>query len=249
MTTHTLYLLPLGQLGTADPTTGDVRFNQVPGYLIRAASGRLVLIDTGNPAALIGAATAAPWFPALRNATTPEDDVVSRLAELGITPAQIDRLVSTHFDFDHCGRHEVFAALGTVSVVQQAHLAAARANPARYDPMLWDRPGLQYEAIDGDRELEPGLRLLATPGHAVGHQSVFVETDAGPVVLAIDAIPNAQALAADPATADAVEAATFARSRDRLAALANETDAFLLFGHDAAQWAALPKSPDPFRRP
>ncbi|HEU0114553.1 MAG TPA: N-acyl homoserine lactonase family protein [Thermomicrobiales bacterium] len=249
MTTHTLYLLPLGQLGRADPTTGAIRFNQVPGYLIRSAAGRLILIDTGNPAALVGAADARPWFPALQNATTAEDDVVRRLAELAITPAQIDVLVSTHFDFDHCGRHDVFAALGTMSLVQQAHLAAACAQPQRYDPTLWDRPGLRYEAIDGDRELEPGLRLLATPGHAVGHQSVFVETDAGPVVLAIDAIPNAQALTTDPATADAADVATFARSRDRLAALAAETGAYLLFGHDAAQWATLPKSPTPFRRP
>jgi N-acyl homoserine lactone hydrolase len=248
MTTHTLYLLPLGQLGSADPTTGTVRFNQVPGYLIHTAAGRRVLIDTGNPASLVGAATAAPWFPALRNATTPEDDVVQRLADLAITPDQIDLLVSTHFDFDHCGRHDVFAELGTVSLVQAAHLVAARANPARYDPALWDRPGLRYDAIDGDVELEPGLRLLATPGHAVGHQSVFVATDAGPVVLAIDAIPNAQALTIDPATADAAEPATFVRSRDQLAALANETDAYLLFGHDAAQWASLPKSPDPFHR-
>ena len=36
---------------------------------------------------------------------------------------------------------------------------------------------------------------------------------------------------------------------DRLVALATETGAFLLFGHDAAQWESLPKSPAPFRRP
>jgi N-acyl homoserine lactone hydrolase len=248
MASHTLYLLPLGQLGVADSTTGAVRFNQVPGYLIRTA-GRLILVDTGNPAALVGAATAAPWFPALHNLTTSEDDVVRRLAELDITPPQIDLLISTHFDFDHCGRHEVFAAHGTISLVQQDHLVAARADPQRYDPALWDQPGLPYQAIEGDTLLEPGLQLLSTPGHAVGHQSVYVETDAGPVVLAIDAIPNAQALTDEPTTADVVEAAMFARSRDRLVALAEETGAYLLFGHDAAQWATLPKSPAPFRRP
>jgi N-acyl homoserine lactone hydrolase len=248
MAAHTLYLLPLGQLGVADATTGAVHFNQVPGYLIRTA-GRLILVDTGNPAALVGAATAAPWFPALHNLTTPEDDVVHRLAELDITPPQIDLLISTHFDFDHCGRHDVFAAHGAISLVQQDHLVAARANPQRYDPALWDQPGLTYQAIEGDVLLEPGLQLLATPGHAVGHQSVYVETDAGPVVLAIDAIPKSQALTDDPTTADAVEAAMFARSRDRLVALAEETGAYLLFGHDAAQWATLPKSPASFRRP
>jgi len=249
MAAHTLYLLPLGQLGGVDPTTGAVRFNQVPGYLIKTAAGRLILVDTGNPAALVGAATAAPWFPALHNRTTSEDDVVRRLADLDITPPQIDLLISTHFDFDHCGRHDVFAAHGAVSLVQQAHLAAARANPRRYDPALWDQPGLTYQPIDGDHELEPGVRLLATPGHAVGHQSVYVETDDGPVVLAIDAIPNAQVLTDDPATVDALEVATFVRSRDLLVALAEETRAYLLFGHDAAQWATLAKSPAPFRRP
>src|SRR5689334_20419934 len=108
MATHTLYLLPFGQLGGTDPTTGAIEFNQVPGYLIRTATGRLILVDTGNPTALIGAATAAPWFPTLHNLTTTADDVVSRLAELDVTPSQIDLLISTHFDFDHCGRHEVF---------------------------------------------------------------------------------------------------------------------------------------------
>lgn len=36
---------------------------------------------------------------------------------------------------------------------------------------------------------------------------------------------------------------------DRLVALAKETGAFLLFGHDAAQWDSVTKSPEPFRRP
>jgi hypothetical protein len=39
------------------------------------------------------------------------------------------------------------------------------------------------------------------------------------------------------------------RSRDKLVALAAETGAFLLMGHDGSQWATLPKSPAPFRRP
>ena len=38
------------------------------------------------------------------------------------------------------------------------------------------------------------------------------------------------------------------QSRDTLVALAAETGAFLVMGHDAAQWATLPKSPEPFWR-
>jgi N-acyl homoserine lactone hydrolase len=247
MGAHELYLLHLGQLGGRDETTGETHFNQVPGYLIKTASGRTVLVDSGNPTALIGSETALPWW-ALLNATRPEDDVVRRLAELALTPADVDLLISTHFDFDHCGRHDAFAAVETPSVVQRRHIEAARGD-SRFDPALWDLPGIRYQEIDGDTEIEPGLRLIATPGHVVGHQSVFVETSDGPVVLAIDAITREEHVGLETMPADSyADPEEARRSRDRLVTLAKETGAFLIFGHDAEQWGTLPKSPEPFRR-
>jgi N-acyl homoserine lactone hydrolase len=247
MATHELYLLHLGQLGLPDADTGETHFAQVPGYLIRTATGQIILIDTGNPAALIGQPTAAPWW-GLNNDTRPEDDIVQRLAEIDLTPSDVDLLISTHFDFDHCGRHDAFAATGITSLVQRDHLDAARDDP-RFDNALWDLPGIAYTPVDGDLELEPGLRLIATPGHVIGHQSVYVETVAGPVLLAIDAISEAEQITMKrfPSTYPDPEAAR--QSRDKLVALAAETGAFLVMGHDAPQWATLSKSPAPFRRP
>ncbi len=245
---HKLYLLHLGRLGWLDEA-GEKHHGQVPGYLIRTATGRTVLVDTGNPAALVGQETAAPWSPLL-NDTHPEDDVAHRLAELEIAPEKIDLLVSTHFDFDHCGRHDLFSKMGITSLVQRDLLEFARADP-RCDPALFDLPGIDYAPVDGETEIEPGLTLIPTPGHMPGHQSLFVDTAAGPVVLAIDAIALAEhAAAVDPATFAPwypdPEAA--AKSRDRLLALAEQTGAYLLFGHDEPQWETLPKSPAPFRR-
>jgi N-acyl homoserine lactone hydrolase len=234
-------------MGSRDPETGETHFSQVPGYLIRTATGRTVLVDTGNPAALIGQPTAAPWWDLL-NDTRPEDDVVRRLAELGIAPENVDLLISTHFDFDHCGRHDAFAGSGITSLVQRDQLAIARDDP-RFDTTLWDIPGIDYTPVDGDLELEPGLRLIASPGHVIGHQSVYVETMNGPVLLAIDAISFAEQMTMKqfPSAYPDPEAAR--QSRDKLLSLAAETGAFLLMGHDGAQWSTLPKSPQPFRRP
>jgi glyoxylase-like metal-dependent hydrolase (beta-lactamase superfamily II) len=50
--------------------------------------------------------------------------------------------------------------------------------------------------MDGDAEVLPGVRLLATPGHTVGHQSVAVEGD-GEEVLIGDAAYT-PAIYADP---------------------------------------------------
>lgn len=241
MGAHTLSLLHLGRLG-GDPHLLD----PVPGYVIRTASGRIILIDTGHPAALIGAATSDPWEP-LACEIHPEDDVISRLAELDLAPADIDLLISTHFDFDHCGRHDAFAAASTESVVQRQHLEAAPSLPLN-DSALWDLPGLRYTPLDGDTELEPGLRLLATPGHVPGHQSVYVETDTGPVILTIDAINRVEEVTGDLIAEWYIDPEEGRRSRDRLLTLAAETGAFLLFGHDPGQWEALPKAPTPFRR-
>jgi N-acyl homoserine lactone hydrolase len=244
---HELYLLHLGQLGSRDGDSGEVHFNQVPGYVIRTATGRTVLVDTGNPQAMIGAETAEPWSRLLTN-TRLEDDILARLADMGSGPADVDVLVSTHFDFDHCGRHDVFAEIGTESVVQRRHLEAARKEP-RYDRGLWDLPGIRYQEVEGDVELEPGLRLLETSGHAIGHQSVFVETSDGPVILAVDAISHGSTIETREIPTWYSDVAEAARSMDRLVGLAKETGAYLIFGHDAPQWEALPKSPRPFRRP
>jgi N-acyl homoserine lactone hydrolase len=44
--------------------------------------------------------------------------------------------------------------------------------------------GLNVEFIEGDLELSKGVRLMLTPGHSPGGQSVVVDTDDGTFVIA-----------------------------------------------------------------
>ena len=240
-TGNTLYLLHCGWL--IEPDGNRI---QVPAYVVRTNDGRVFLIDTGNPAALIGQTRSDPWYDAGCE-IAPGDDPLAHLAQLGIRPNDVDAIVATHFDFDHAGRYDAFGPLGTTVYVQRAHMAAALSEADRYDAGLWKIPGLRWILLDGDTTIAPGLTVIRTDGHATGQQSVMVETESGPVILAADAIENQQMVDSriypgywDAATADV--------SLQRLVDLADERDATIIFGHDPVQWATLKLSPEPYRR-
>jgi N-acyl homoserine lactone hydrolase len=245
MAAHALYLLHCGLLH--GPGAGGPAQAQVPAYLIESAAGKRYLIDTGNPAALIGAPEGQPWYPA-QCTINPEDDVLARLAELGLAPRDVDAIIATHFDFDHAGRLDAFGPLGTDVWVQRAHLAWALTRPDPSYGALWNVPGLRWRLVDGDFEIEPGLRVLRTDGHAKGHQSILVETGSGWVILAVDAIDDAELIESRefPNYTNDIDQANV--SLDRLVALSSEYGAPIIFGHDYGQWQTLPHSPEPYRR-
>ena len=243
---HTLYLLHCGRLFGSGGSDGPWQV-PVPCYLIESQSGTRYLVDTGNPQALIRATSCQHWFNA-ECEINPEDDPVARLAELGISPGEVDAIITTHLDFDHAGRYDAFASFAPDVWIQRAHLAAALSNPERYDPKLWNLPGLRWRTVDGDFEIEPGLRVLRTDGHATGHQSLLIETDTGWVILAADAIDGPEFLEEGVLPYYYDDADASARSIDRLLAVSAEYDAPIIFGHDSAQWESLAHSPEPYRR-
>ena len=63
----------------------------------------------------------------------------------------------------------------------------ARGRADDYTAREWvDFPGATYVEHDGEAEIVPGVRVLPTPGHTPGHQSVLVDTDDGLVICAGD---------------------------------------------------------------
>lgn len=215
-------------------------------YLIVTPGQRAILVDSGNPRTLVGKKRALPWFDAPIS-LCPQDDLVARLATVGHAVSDIDLLVATHFDFDHCGNTGLFDNMGIACIVQGEQLRDARTGD-RYDRELWDRPGLRYTAASGDTEIEAGITLLETSGHAAGHQSLYVEIEDGSILLAIDAIPEVGAMGDGPFPNFYIEDDPAWRlSREKLLNLAEATGAVLVFGHDPGQGQLLASNPGPIK--
>lgn len=247
-----LYVLDLGQIvvdkGMYTPGTGDGQLIEipVPAYLVEADDGSWILIDTGmheghieDPDQTFGdrPALSAVIKPSMK--TQHRLDV--QLGLLDLTIRDVSMVVNTHFHFDHCGQNHLFA--GGRVLVQREHYAAALKDdmfPNRY----FDLPGLQYEMLDGEVEISPGVEVLLSPGHAPALTSVLLSLPTGRVLLAGDAIPMAEVVNLDE-WGGFVQPAEARESAMRLLELAGAEKAAVILGHDIDQWQRLARTPDP----
>lgn len=107
------------------------------------------------------------------------------LAVHGIAMADVTAVANCHLHADHSGQNGLFP--GRPIFVQRREWAMVH-EPDYTVPEWVDVPGLTYELLDGEAEVAPGLRLISTPGHAPGHQSLVVSTAAGTVLIAGQAV-------------------------------------------------------------
>jgi N-acyl homoserine lactone hydrolase len=247
-----LYLIDLGHCDvdkgrvlTPGSEVGKRVIIPIVGYLIKTNDSRHILIDSGMHRKHIDDPEATfrdtEFNELLTVIMRPEDDIVNRLAELGLRPDDIDILVSTHFHFDHAGNHGDFGASRIVT--QRESYEYAKAHPGTFPDDIWDLPHLHYEMVDGDVELVPGVELIKTNGHAPGHMSVLVRLkNTGPVLLAIDAVYTQENLEMENWMGYMDPAASL-ESANRLRAIAKREGAMLITGHDPAQWAGLKLAP------
>ncbi|MEV6121875.1 N-acyl homoserine lactonase family protein [Streptomyces sp. NPDC052077] len=215
------FVRPASETGGPHP-----RVEPVLAYLVRHGDG-LLLFDTGIGAA--DPATEAHYRPRRR-------DLRQALAASGVTLDDISLVVNCHLHFDHCGGNPLLG--GTPVLVQETELAAARRGGHTFEELV-DFPGAVYEEIAGEAEVRPGVRIIPTPGHTEGHQSLALRQDDGTVVLAGQAHDFASAFASDQlarrAELDGVEQPLPPRPPwlDRIADLDPRR---VLFAHDCSVW-------------
>ncbi|MCL5116164.1 MAG: N-acyl homoserine lactonase family protein [Firmicutes bacterium] len=158
-------------------------------YLLDTNQG-LILFDTGcsnecriDPAGLLG----AEMVPLLTPKLAPEDHIEGQLKRLNLTPADIDLVVNSHCHFDHAGGNEAFPT--NHFGIQKTEYEAALEDREAY-PDLAFKPAdtARITLYEGDTDLAPGATLVYTPGHTLGHQSLLVELNDGPVLITSDAV-------------------------------------------------------------
>jgi N-acyl homoserine lactone hydrolase len=150
--------------------------NDIPvhGFVIKHPREGAILVDTGVgwPTELV-----QEWKVVNRHAA-------DALAEHDLSPADVRIVINSHLHFDHCGQNAVFKH--APFYVQRAELARAR-RAETVTSQWFDFAGARFELIDGDAQIAEGVRVVATPGHTVGHQSVIVDTPDGGAVMIGDA--------------------------------------------------------------
>ena len=134
--------------------------------LVRTDDGN-ILLDTGIgdiPEKL------SRYYPVRR-----DSNLKDSLAAEGLSPGDISMIINTHLHFDHAGNNRMFSKAEIFA--QRLELDFAR-NPPRflrggYFRDFFETPNLR--TVEGEREIADGIKVIPTPGHTAGHQSVVLE--------------------------------------------------------------------------
>ncbi|MEV4344343.1 MBL fold metallo-hydrolase [Actinoplanes sp. NPDC049596] len=156
-------------------------------YAIRRGDGPVTLVDAGiGPAGSL----AADWAPV-------PGRLPAALAEAGIAASDVEAIVLTHLHNDHMGwavpRDSPFTAARVITQRADVELYEANRDQAgQFDLLVAPlRAEGRLQEVDGDLALGAGVRVVATPGHTPGHQSVLVEDGDDSLLVAGDMLVHA----------------------------------------------------------
>jgi glyoxylase-like metal-dependent hydrolase (beta-lactamase superfamily II) len=209
--------------------------------LLVRASGKTILVDTGN-----GTKLSERQCERL-GLERPEGNLVEALARHGVEPEAVDLVINTHLHGDHCGGNTRFDENGQVvptfpnaeyQVQRLEYADAAFPNERTRGTYFSENFAPLYESgqmrlLDGETEVVPGVRCVITPGHTRAHMSLVFERGGQaafyPADLAMLAV-HFEKLAWIPAYD--VEPLVSLESKRYWQQWVREHDALLIFNHD-----------------
>jgi glyoxylase-like metal-dependent hydrolase (beta-lactamase superfamily II) len=111
---------------------------------------------------------------------------------LDVAPEAVDGLVLTHLHWDHMQNFDLFPNATIYVHPAEVEYARGRGDWATMRYVCAALAEREVKTVEEGCELEPGVRVLDTPGHTAGSLSLVVDTPEGAVGIVGDALPNAR---------------------------------------------------------
>jgi N-acyl homoserine lactone hydrolase len=229
----------------------------IPAFLVDHPGAGPILVDTGlhasvatNPRDNLGRAAARMYDIAMR----PEQAIPAQLEALGVDAHGVRAVVMTHLHYDHASGVAQFPQ--ATFVVSRAEWEAASSGGtlqgyrSRQFDHAFDWRTIDYEHADVDSFASFGrsvdllgdgsIRLVFTPGHSVGHQSVILRLAGGELLLTADAAYRRRTIDSDELPLFVADEHLYRRSLAEIRRYVQQTpNAVVICGHDPEGWREL----------
>lgn len=184
--------------GTSPVDKSVVTYLQDPGTPFRVANVMFVLEGAGEHIVVdtsFESVEAILRINGRQLERAPAQEPARLLAQIGVDPLNVRKVVHTHLHYDHVGNNHLFP--NAQCYVQREELRFAFAPhpllaPIYHSPLLGHTPGYLHnrlEILDGDMPIAEGVTVIYVPGHTPGSQAVLVDTGEGVYCIAGDTVP------------------------------------------------------------
>jgi glyoxylase-like metal-dependent hydrolase (beta-lactamase superfamily II) len=236
-----LYVFDCGLIGFSDISMFSLSNDEtpvrelfVPCYLIEHPEGRLVW-DAGLPLAMAGQGRIEEEEGVYM---TYEQGFDAQLAELGLTPADIELIAFSHMHYDHVGAANIFTS-STLLIQDREYTAAFEDpdNPYFQPEHYMGIAGNERQLLSGDHDVfgDGRVVLISAPGHTPGHQVLLLRLEnAGPLMLSGDLYHFSKSRELRRAPEFNVDAEQTFESMDKVEALLAKEGATLWIEHEQA---------------
>jgi N-acyl homoserine lactone hydrolase len=236
---------------------GGWQWLPVPAFLVRHPTAGNIVIDTGlhpicarDVAANMGRGSNLIYRPRM----TSDQALRAQLPARGVQLSDVRVVIMTHLHVDHASAASEFAA--STFLVDRREWAAATDGGFRegYHHRQFDH-AFDWRTVDYEDDSvesfagfarsvdvfgDGSVRLVSTPGHTPGHQSVVLRCSGREVLVVGDAAYTERELDGDVHPLLVRDGHLYRRSLREIAEYRRETpDALLIPGHDPEFWVTL----------
>jgi len=240
----------VGMFADDGSMNGQSRELIVPCYLIRHPSGDLIW-DTGFPDAIAAMPGGRMEIPEMGAAVVMRASLASQLAQLNLTPADIEFVSFSHQHGDHTGNGNLFAAsTWIVDADERAYMFSDEARTGQAFAGYAQLENAQTQLIEGDAQHDVfgdgSVTIIQTPGHTPGHTVLLVRLpNAGPVLLTGDMFHLAESRERHLVPSFNTDRAQTVESQATIERVATETGARVVRQHVPEDFASIPAFPAP----